>query len=194
MRRVPTRLLADQSGPLQQPQVARDRRSTDRQRVGELLDGPAARAEQLHDGPAVRVAERVERVPLPEPVPPSSCRPHPVVLGVVGELDQAERLEQRRHVDAEPAAEALLEAVPATQRVVGRATPRLDASPRVPVFCSSAPPSGIQSPCSLEHLVEVVDRAGVVQQPGARRPGRRSPADRPRRRATSGTRTSRAAS
>ena len=62
MRRVPTRLLEDQAGPLQQPEVARDGRPADRQRVGELLDGPAAGAEQLDDRPAVRVAERVERV------------------------------------------------------------------------------------------------------------------------------------
>jgi hypothetical protein len=42
--------------------VARDRRPTYRERVGELLDGAFAAREQLDDRPAVGVAERVERV------------------------------------------------------------------------------------------------------------------------------------
>ncbi len=47
----------------------------------------------------------------------SSEGAHPVVLRVVGELRQAQGLEQRRHVDAEAAAQTLLQAVPATHRI-----------------------------------------------------------------------------
>ena len=42
--------------------MARDRRSADRQRVGELLDRAVAGGEQLDDRPAVGIAERVERI------------------------------------------------------------------------------------------------------------------------------------
>jgi two-component system OmpR family sensor kinase len=53
-------------------------------------------------------------------------RAHPVVAGVVGEFGQAERLQQRGQVQAEPAAVALAQAVPAADRVVGRPAPGLD--------------------------------------------------------------------
>ena len=62
MRRVPRGSSTTRPGPLEQPQVARDRRPADRQRVGELLDRPPAGPEQLDDRPPVRVAERVERI------------------------------------------------------------------------------------------------------------------------------------
>src|SRR5258706_11969778 len=52
--------------------------------------------------------------------------PHPVVLRIVLELGQPERLEQRRHVDAEAAAQPLLGPVPAAHRVLLAAPPRLD--------------------------------------------------------------------
>ena len=54
--------VRDQAGVLEQPQVARDGRAADRQRVGELADRAVALAQQLDDRPPVRVAERVERV------------------------------------------------------------------------------------------------------------------------------------
>ncbi len=54
---------------------------------------------------------------------------HAVVAWLVLEFGQAERLEERRQVDAEVAAEALLRAVPAADRVLGRAPPGLWAAP-----------------------------------------------------------------
>jgi hypothetical protein len=55
--------LADEPRQLEESQVARYRRSTDRQGIGKLLDRPAAGAEKLDDRPPVRIAERVERIP-----------------------------------------------------------------------------------------------------------------------------------
>ena len=52
-------------------------------------------------------------------------RPHPVVAGIVGDLGQAERLEQRRQVHPEPAPVTAAQAVPAADRVVGGPPPRL---------------------------------------------------------------------
>ena len=43
----------------------------------------------------------------------------PVVPSIVGELDLAEGLQERRHVHAEPAAVALAEAVPPANWVIG---------------------------------------------------------------------------
>ena len=54
--------LAHQPGVLEQPQVARDRRSADRHRVGQLADRPVTGAEQPQDLAAVGVAERLEGV------------------------------------------------------------------------------------------------------------------------------------
>jgi len=47
---------------LQQAQVARHRGTADRELVGQLTHRPIARAEQLDDRPAVRVAEGIEGV------------------------------------------------------------------------------------------------------------------------------------
>ena len=58
----PARFLDDESGLPQEPEVARDGRARDRQRVGELLDRAVAGPEQFHDGSPVGVAERLERV------------------------------------------------------------------------------------------------------------------------------------
>ena len=94
---------------------------------------------------------------------PRSDRPHPVVLRLVGELGQAERLEQRRHVDAEPAAEALLEAVPAADRVVRRAAPGLDRALGCRLLLVGAAewhPVAV----GLEPRVEVVDGPQVVAE------------------------------
>src|SRR5207253_10688393 len=86
---------------------------------------------------------------------------HPVVLRVVGQFGQAQRLEERRHVDAEPAAEALLETVPAAYRVARRAAPCLDRPVRrrfLLVRAAQRHPVTVL----LEHRVEIVDRAQVV--------------------------------
>jgi hypothetical protein len=53
-------------------------------------------------------------------------RANPVVPGLVCDLRQAERLQQRRQVDAEPTPQALLESVPTAHRIVLRAAPGLD--------------------------------------------------------------------
>src|ERR1700730_2818344 len=54
-----------------------------------------------------------------------SDRPHLVVAGVMGDLGQAEFLEQRRQVHPEPAAVPVAQAVPAPDRVVRGPSPRL---------------------------------------------------------------------
>ena len=56
-------------------------------------------------------------------------RPHTVVAGAVLEFGESERLEQGRYVHAEAAAQALLQPVPAADRIVRRAAPRLDTFP-----------------------------------------------------------------
>ena len=104
------------------------------------------------------------------------------------DLGQAERLQQRRHVHAEAAAQALLEAVPAADRVVGRAAPRLDGAlgrRLLLVGAAERHPVAVR----LEHRVEVVDRAQRGSAAACRRPGRRSRAGRAPRRGTSCTRT-----
>src|SRR5688500_3117240 len=53
-------------------------------------------------------------------------RPHPVVLRIVRQLREPERLEQRRQVHPEPAPVALPEAVPSADRVVRVPAPCLD--------------------------------------------------------------------
>src|SRR5688572_25423150 len=55
-------LLDHQAGVAQQPQVPGDGRPADRQRVGDLPDRALPAAEQFDDRPALRVAERLERV------------------------------------------------------------------------------------------------------------------------------------
>jgi hypothetical protein len=62
------------------------------------------------------------------------------------DLRHPECFEHRRHVVAEPTTQALLEAVPAADRVVGGPAPGLDGV-GFACFCSSALPNGIQSPC-----------------------------------------------
>src|SRR6185369_6860844 len=56
------RLLDHQPGVLEQTKVTGDCRPADRQRVGDAAHRPTTAPEQLHDGPPMRVAERVERV------------------------------------------------------------------------------------------------------------------------------------
>ena len=105
--------------PLQQAQVARDRRAADRQHVRDLLDGSFARcrAARRWRGDSGRRGHRTGRPPgsamLGRSAAGSADGTHPVVLGVVGDLGQPERLQERRHVHAEPTAQTLLQAVPA---------------------------------------------------------------------------------
>src|SRR3954469_10313421 len=54
--------LGDESGVLQQAEVPRHRGPADRHGVGDLADGEALGAEQPEDRPAVRVAQRLERI------------------------------------------------------------------------------------------------------------------------------------
>ncbi len=70
---------------------------------------------------------------------------HPVVLRIVLELRQAQRLQHGRQVHAEASAQPLFEAVPALDRVVGGA-PQASTVPSAAAFCSSALPSSTQSP------------------------------------------------
>ena len=81
---------------------------------------------------------------------PGSARAHPVVPRVVLQLRQAELLEQRRQVHAE--ATAVPFRVP-YQPPTGLASdlPQASTVPSGAGFCSSAPPSGTQSPCSPSH-------------------------------------------
>ena len=88
-----------------------------------------------------------------------------LLRGVVLHLGEAERLQHRRHVHAEAAAQALLEAVPAAHRIVGE---RAHAS-TVPVGgrlllvgAAERHPVAVR----LQHRVQVVDAAQVVAQLG----------------------------
>src|SRR3954470_5503124 len=98
--------------------------------------------------------------------PTASDGTHLVVLRVVRDLGQPERLHERRHIDAEPTAETLLQPVPATDRVVVRPRPRLDRTGRSGLLLVGAAerhPVAVR----LEHRVEVLDGALVVLQLGA---------------------------
>ena len=117
----------------------------------------------------------------------SSDRAHPVVLGVVRQLDQPERLEQRRQVHPEPAAVALAQAVPAADRVVLGPAPALDRAVLgrlLLVGCAQVDPVALR----LEPGVQVVDRRrwylSCVEPTWQTSAGGRPP-----RRATSGSRT-----
>src|ERR1700729_727776 len=59
---------------------------------------------------------------------PSVCSEgaHAVVARLVGELGEVERFEQGWEIHAEPPAVTLAQAVPASNRVLGRTTPGLD--------------------------------------------------------------------
>ena len=92
-------------------------------------------------------------------------RSHLVVALVVRQLGEAERLEQRRQIDAKAAPKPLLEPVPAAYRVVCGPSPRLDG----PLGCrlllvgaAERHPVAVR----LQHGVQVVDRAQLVPQLG----------------------------
>src|SRR6185503_20886516 len=82
-------------------------------------------------------APRLRRAPGARPIARSASldavsssllaeRAHPVVLRLVLDLGEPERLEHRRHVHREPPAQPLLEPVPALDRIALGAAPRLD--------------------------------------------------------------------
>src|SRR4051812_5651633 len=56
------RPLGHEAGVLEQPEVPRHRGPADRHGFGDLADGEALGAEQPEDLPAVRVAQRLERI------------------------------------------------------------------------------------------------------------------------------------
>ena len=93
----------------------------------------------------------------------SSQGPHPVALRVVLQLAQAQFLQQGRQVDPEPAAEALLEAVPATDWVVRGPAPRLHR-PFLRRLLLVGSAQFDPAPLVLKHAVEIVDAAGVEEQ------------------------------
>src|SRR5437899_4693756 len=63
---------------------------------------------------------------VPGPRPAGSAGSHPVVLREVLDLGEPQRLHYRRHVHPEAAAQALLEPVPAADRILRRAGPGFD--------------------------------------------------------------------
>src|SRR6187397_1121176 len=82
------------------------------------------------------------------------------------ELGEAERLQERREVDAEAAAVALLDAVPPAHRVVQRSAPGLDAARRGRLLLIG-PAEVHPATLGLEPGVEVVDGPEVVAELGA---------------------------
>src|SRR3954454_16739095 len=54
--------LGHETGVLEQPEVSRHRGPADRHGLGDLADGEALGTEQPEDLPAVRVAQRLERI------------------------------------------------------------------------------------------------------------------------------------
>src|SRR5215472_8924512 len=90
---------------------------------------------------------------------------HPVVAGVVLDLGQAQHLEDRRHVVAEPAAKPLLRAVPAAHRVAGRPAPGLDrALGGLLLLVGVAQRHPVAA--LLQHRVQILDAAKLVAQLG----------------------------
>src|SRR3954451_2587819 len=92
-----------------------------------------------------------------------SSRTNGVVTCVVGHLGETERLEQRRHVDAEAAAQPFLEPVPAADGVVLRACPRLHGSLGcgfLLVCAAQRHPVAVRR----EHRVQILDRPKPIAQ------------------------------
>ena len=111
-------------------------------------DDPGLTAGRRGDRHRAQAGRRARPARPRAPSSRSGLRPHPVVLRVVLELREPERLEERRHVHAEPAAEALFS---------GRTSPRPGCRPRGPRPRPCPPPrasarrrcrASIQSPCS----------------------------------------------
>jgi len=81
------------------------------------------------------------------------------------DLGQAQRLEHRRDVVPEPAPQALLEAVPASDGIVGRSSPRLDG-PCLGRFLLVGVPERHPVAELGQHRVQVLDARQVVPQLG----------------------------
>src|SRR5262245_12003286 len=84
-----------------------------------------------------------------------------IVLRVVLDLGQAQGLQQRRHIHRETAAQAFLEPVPATDRVVRRASPRLNSSWRcwfLLICAAQRHPVAVL----LEHRLQIPDGTKVI--------------------------------
>lgn len=54
--------VGHQARVLQKAKVARNRRAADRQAVGQFLNGPVPRPQELDDGAPVRIPEGIERI------------------------------------------------------------------------------------------------------------------------------------
>ena len=85
--------------------------------------------------------------------------------GIVLQFDEAERLQHRRHIVAEAAAEAFLEPVPAAHRVVGRTGPGFDRAVfgrLLLVGVAKVHPVAVL----FQHRVEVLDGPQVIAELG----------------------------
>src|ERR1700687_3136383 len=88
-------------------------------------------------------------------------RSHPVILGVVLELDQPQFLQEWRKVHAETAAQTLLQTIPATHRIRWRPAPGLDrALFRRLLLVGAAELHPVAA--LLQHRVQVVDAAKII--------------------------------
>src|SRR6267378_1311095 len=95
----------------------------------------------------------------------SSDRAHAVVFGVVLDLGKPQCLHQWRNVHAEPAAKALLETVPAADRVLRGATPSFHSARGGRLLLIRAPQ---RHPVAmlLEHRVQIIKAAQVIPELG----------------------------
>ena len=89
-----------------------------------------------------------------------------LLRGVVGELGEPERLEQRRQVHPEAAAVALAECRTSRRPGCRPSGPTPRRCPRRRPCPRRRRPSGTQSPFSQQPGVQILDRAGVVEQLG----------------------------
>jgi uncharacterized membrane protein YoaK (UPF0700 family) len=104
-----------------------------------------------------------------QPVPRAKIcrldRSYLVVARLVGQLDQTERLQQRRHIHAEPAAVTLAQSIPTADRVGLRTSPRLDGplgGRLVLIGCAKSNPVAL----SNQPGMEILDAPRAIAQPG----------------------------
>src|SRR5512143_1771400 len=92
-------------------------------------------------------------------------RLHAIVPRAVLDLREAKHLHDRRHVVGEAAAQALLEAIPALDRIVGGAGPGLDSAGRRRLLFIRA---AERHPAAMrrQHLGEIIEAAKPVAQLG----------------------------
>src|SRR2546423_740159 len=96
---------------------------------------------------------------------PGSASSHSIVLRIVLDLGQSHRLHDRWDVHAEAAAQALLQPVPAANRILRRPRPGLDGSVGYRFLLVGA---AERHPVTvlLEHLVQVVQPAQLIADLG----------------------------